>query len=290
MELINTDILKKFNDPGVEATFLMARNGNVQQAIQSGSEHLKFIWNHSDSPVTVKINEVKTQLLPDQILCCTYLHTLALLGQGNGLTLLGFNRAFYCIHTNDAEVSCNGLLFFGSDSAPVITLDEKEKDILYTLLDVLEEEFDTVDRNQEEMLRILLKRFIIRCTRLARRQLWKACQELVQVDLIRQFNILVEEHFREYKQVSDYARMLNRSPKTLTNIFGEQTSQSPLQVIHQRVLLEAKRLILYTDKSAKEITWELGFDDPSTFSRFFKSHTGKTVQDFRDRHLAYRFG
>jgi hypothetical protein len=56
---------------------------------------------------------------------------------------LSFNKAFYCIHTNDAEVSCNGLLFFGSDFTPVIQIDTHEQQRLDTLAGVLEEEFDT---------------------------------------------------------------------------------------------------------------------------------------------------
>jgi hypothetical protein len=71
------------------------------------------------------------------------------------------------------------------------------------------------------MLRLLLKRFIIRCTRVARKQLIKGSVPEARIDIIRQFNVLVEEHFKSLKQVADYAALMNRSPKTITNVFSQ---------------------------------------------------------------------
>jgi len=75
--------------------------------------------------------------------------------------------------------------------------------------------------------------------------------------------------------------MLFRSPKTLSNLFASYDLPSPLRLIHERVEAEAKRLLLYTDKSAKEISEILGFEDLATFSRFFKKMSGKSISDFR---------
>ena len=101
------------------------------------------------------------------------------------------------------------------------------------------------------------------------------------LDIVRRFYILVDQHFREKKQVQDYADLLFRSPKTLSNLFASCGVPSPLRIIHERIEAEAKRLLLYTPKSAKEISELLGFEDLSTFSRFFKKMTGESVSDFR---------
>ena len=85
----------------------------------------------------------------------------------------------------------------------------------------------------------------------------------------------------EKKQVQDYADLLFRSPKTLSNLFASCGVPSPLRIIHERIEAEAKRLLLYTPKSAKEISELLGFEDLSTFSRFFKKMTGESVSNFR---------
>lgn len=131
------------------------------------------------------------------------------------------------------------------------------------------------------MLRIILKRFIITCTRIAREKCGVTPEQEKAFDIVRRFYILVDQHFREKKQVQDYADLLFRSPKTLSNLFASCGVPSPLRIIHERIESEAKRLLLYTPKSAKEISELLGFEDLSTFSRFFKKMTGESVSDFR---------
>jgi AraC-like DNA-binding protein len=276
-------MLKKFEDPKLDSAFYLTDSSDAAQVMKKSGSHLKLLWNRSEGVLNLLVDQSTVQLKSQQVMCCTYLQEVILPTDLEDIVVLSFNRSFYCIHTQDVEVSCNGLLFFGSDYAPVITLDPGEAERLGTLIGVLQDEFDTIDRNQEEMLRILLKRFIIRCTRIARMQLSKTYVPDQQMDIIRQFNVLVEEHFRTLRQVGDYADLLHRSPKTITNVFSMHSDKSPLQVIHDRVILEAKRQLLYTDKSSKQIAHELGFDDPSQFSRFFKKLVSETTQEFREK-------
>jgi AraC-like DNA-binding protein len=94
---------------------------------------------------------------------------------------------------------------------------------------------------------------------------------------------LVDEHFREKKQVQEYADMLSKSVQTIANVLTFYNQPSPIKVIHNRVIAEAERLLYYTSKSSKEISLELGFEDHSTFSRFFKSMTGISATEFRNQ-------
>ena len=132
-----------------------------------------------------------------------------------------------------------------------------------------------------QMLRMLLKRLIIKSTRLARQQHFPDELDNSSTELIRQFNILVEQHFKEHHQVSSYAEMLHKSPKTLSNVFASAGHRSPLEVIHHRIAMEGKRQLLKTDKLAKEIAFDLGFRDQSHFSRFFKKETGISPSQYR---------
>jgi AraC family transcriptional activator of pobA len=193
-----------------------------------------------------------------------------------------FNREFYCIVNHDKEVSCVGFLFYGSSQKMFVSLNEHHQNKIELLLPVFEEEFETSDHIQGEMMQVLLKRLIIIVTRLAREQ-YITEKELIgdKLDLVRKYNFLVETHYRKQHQVKFYAEQLYKSPKTLSNVFALYNHKSPLLVIQERVLLEAKRLLFYTEKASKEIAYELGFEDANHFGKFFKKHTGQTPTDFK---------
>lgn len=193
-----------------------------------------------------------------------------------------FNREFYCILDHDKEVGCVGFLFYGIHHPMFVALSEKELEELAGMQMAFSEEITVEDNFQGEMLRSLLKRLIIKITRIAKKQS-KAYEELgdEKMDLIRNFAVLVECNFKKEHEVKFYAAALNKSPKTLANFFAMSHEPSPLKIIHARIVLEAKRYLHYTDKTAKEIAFELGFENPEHFSRFFKINTGKSISGFR---------
>ena len=141
-------------------------------------------------------------------------------------------------------------------------------------------EMQSKDNLQMEMLRMMLKRYLILCTRIYKEQ-EQFPVDSQQSDLIREFNFLVEGHFRTKHTVAEYADLLNKSPKTLSNIFSKSGFKTPLQYIHERKMLEARRLLQHSERSIKEITFEVGFEDLQTFSRFFKKHEGVSPSEFR---------
>lgn len=87
----------------------------------------------------------------------------------------------------------------------IIELDEKSQRKLEALLPVFEDEFEEENEIQEEMLRMLVKRLIIIITRLGKQQFLSPSVDSKEEDLIRNFNLLLEKHFKEYHQVQDYA-------------------------------------------------------------------------------------
>ena len=193
-----------------------------------------------------------------------------------------FNREFYCIIDHDSEVSCAGFLF-GTTEHLFIRADEPELQRLKLLLDVFVQEFKTADRIQHEMLLVLLKRLIILVTKLARTEyIPETKMKDEKFHLIRKFNLLVEAHFRKEHAVSFYAEQLFKSPKTLSNLFAIYNDKSPSQVIQERILIEAKRLLSYTDLPVKQVGYDLGFEDMSHFSNFFKKLAGQSPLDFRN--------
>ncbi|MEO0469821.1 MAG: AraC family transcriptional regulator [Bacteroidota bacterium] len=242
---------------------------------------INILWNQQDEAIRIAIDQVPVVLQPNQLTTSTYLQYVDFSVGSPPLTAFSFNREFYCIIDHDHEVSCNGIIFLGTQEAPIVSLDATEQHKFELLLEVFKDEFQTRDNIQGEMLRMLLKRLIIKITRLARQQLMPKDLNDSQVDLVRKFNVLVELHFREKHQVGEYADLLFKSPKTLSNLFARHKQKSPLQIIHDRIVLEGKRLLLHTDKTAREIAFEIGFKDPASFHKMFKKHTSHTPKSFR---------
>lgn len=102
--------------------------------------------------------------------------------------------------------------------------------------------------------------------------------------IFKNFLLLVEEKFRTLKLVSDYADELAVSPNYLSEVVKRSSGNSASYYIHKRIILEAKRLMATSEVSMKEIGFEIGFEDSSQFSKFFKLKTGFTFSEFR-RHI-----
>ncbi|HEX3010353.1 MAG TPA: helix-turn-helix domain-containing protein, partial [Bacteroidales bacterium] len=87
---------------------------------------------------------------------------------------------------------------------------------------------------------------------------------------------MAEKYYREKTRVSQYAEMLYVSPGHLNDMIKAAIGKSAKQVIDEKRILEAKRLLLWEGHSAQEIAWQLNFEDSAYFNRFFKKHTGET--------------
>lgn len=245
----------------------------------------KILWSQGQA-VSFRVDGSLIELEKDQIIFCTPINVLEIDKDTEGIVSLVFNREFYCIQDHDQEVSCNGFLFFGSSVPQILTLKGKDKDSFCSMFDSFQEEFKNKDQIQGEMLRTLLKSFLIKSRRLIKQELPDPGLPNNQLDIIRRFNVLVEKHFREKHQVADYADLLFKSPKTLSNLFHKYSDKSPLATINERIVVEAKRLLLYSDKTSEEIAYELGYKEAGHFSKFFKKHAGSNPSEFKSKKLA----
>jgi AraC family transcriptional regulator, transcriptional activator of pobA len=244
------------------------------------NKYFTIAWNIGKKQ-TIHIDGASHTLMPHTVLPIMFNQHFQF-SQATDIVAWQFNREFYCIIDHDAEVSCVGFLFGIGDNI-FITLDKKDQQKFQLLLNVFIEEMNTSDHIQNDMVLMLLKRLIIIITRLAKSD-YVADKKLSddRFNVIRKFNLLVEANFRSHHSVTHYAQLLNKSPKTLSNLFALYNEKTPLQIIQERILIEAKRLLYYTDKSAKQITYELGFEDSAYFSAFFKRHTAQSPSDFRN--------
>lgn len=273
----------EFHDSQIGSLFAFTddiRKNEKQFSVNSGN--IAVLWNRNQTTVLLEVDEMIISLLPNQLVTTTYLQYISFEKTGFALTAFLFNREFYCISDHDSEVSCNGILFFGTQDLPIITIPKNQERKFNTLYEVFEDEFKTPDKIQGDMLQMLLKRLIIICTRLAKEQLIIKKIDNDQIDIVRKFNVLVDTHYKTKRKVSDYADLLFKSPKTLSNLFALYNQKSPQQIILERLTLEAKRLIRFTNKQNQEIAYELGFNDPAHFSRFFKKMTNCSPTQYRE--------
>ncbi len=273
-----------FRDPSLGAFFGLSFDyAKDREQLYEYPNLITVLWNRGADSAPLEIDGISYELKSQQMLTLTYLHQVSFPRNALPLTAFTFNREFYCIVDHDQEVSCNGIIFFGSSDVPIISLPEREQGKFELLLEVFLDEFLEKDRVQGEMMRLLLKRLIIKTTRLAKTQQGYHQLNDQQTDMVRKFKVLVDMHFRKKKQVSEYADLLFKSPKTLANAFAQLGHPSPSQLIHNRVILEAKRLLRFSELSAKEIAFELGYAQATSFNKLFKRETGDTPIQFRDR-------
>jgi len=99
--------------------------------------------------------------------------------------------------------------------------------------------------------------------------------------LLKAYQARIEESFRELHEVGDYAALLHLSAGHLSEVVKAQSGRPAIKHLHERLVLEARRLLLYTDHSLKEIAFDLGFSDASYFNRFFKRETNVTPAEYR---------
>lgn len=104
------------------------------------------------------------------------------------------------------------------------------------------------------------------------------------IEKYHQFELLVENHFRTEKSPSIYANLLNITPKHLNRIAKSNRNKTASEVISERIILEAKRIIVHSKLSLSEIAFSLGFEDYAYFSRFFKQKEGVSPKDFSKKY------
>jgi len=163
---------------------------------------------------------------------------------------------------------------------PVMYLTQAEHDALLPLLHEIERE--TLARH-EGRFDIVRSYLLVLLTRL--RRLYPLNEGSRQATpayaLTKRFTLLIESHYLDFSSIGEYARALQVSERQLNDAVRRTVGRTASQVVSQRVALEAKRLLCHSDLPITEIAYQLKFDDPAYFARFFRRHTQCTPGEFR---------
>ena len=134
------------------------------------------------------------------------------------------------------------------------------------------------------MIKALLKVFLLKLIQLKEEHFTR---QDINEKRIYEFMLLLEMNYLKERTAEFYADKLGISAKRLNQILKEKLDKTAVQLIHDRVVLEAKRQIIHSENTIKEIAFNLGFKDSSYFSRFFKQLTRQTPQEFQQNVKEY---
>ncbi|WP_348827139.1 helix-turn-helix domain-containing protein [Halomonas sp. RT37] len=157
---------------------------------------------------------------------------------------------------------------------------------LQTLVEHIDGEYRRPARDRDVLLDALIQALTVEAARLATHPATRA-RSAVSTDPghghLARYQTLIERRFRQQPSIEEMARELDISAAHLNALCRRLADQSALAVLHQRLLLEAKRELTYTNLTIAQIADGLGFSEPAYFTRFFKRLSGVAPRDFRRR-------
>ena len=196
-----------------------------------------------------------------------------------------FHPEFFCIYKHHKEVSCNGVLYNNIYNPPFVNVDEAAAASFQLLSEQIKVEMQNTELAQYELLVSYLKIFLITASRLKVQQHQQAAETMKdnkEPFILQKLKDAIEDNFKVKHSPSDYASMLNITPKALAKITKNHFNKTLSSLINERIIIEAKRELYLTDKTVKEIAYELGYEDEYYFSRFFKVNADVSPQLYRE--------
>ncbi len=196
--------------------------------------------------------------------------------------ILLFTDNFFCKTESDIHYLKSNILFNDLLSVPMVQLNSESDQIALQLKEIEKELSREKDIYQPDILRNSLRNLLLHAERERRKQGFTEVKKGPDLDNLILFKELLEKQYRTEKQVGNYAREMNITDKRLNQATSKVLGKSPKQMIDERLMLEAKRLLAHTTESVKEIGFELGFDEPTNFVKYFKKHQNSTPIEFRE--------
>ncbi|MEO1436132.1 MAG: helix-turn-helix transcriptional regulator [Bacteroidota bacterium] len=215
-------------------------------------------------------------LTPDQV------HHMIPEGMPEGFVLT-FTSDFLYQYCMAPEAFLGMDLFFNCNEVPPLKLSEEHLHQISDVIRLIRQEMDHQQQQDLEVIGALLKVFLL----MAKRFQTEADHvpnrhHSRQNEIVFHFRKDLEQHFRTIHKVNQFAERQHLTSNYLNEVVKKQTGHSAKDMIQQRIILEAKRLAVYSSMSMKEIAWHLGFEDIAHFSKFFKRMQGINFKDFRN--------
>ncbi|MBS2212004.1 helix-turn-helix domain-containing protein [Carboxylicivirga mesophila] len=204
-------------------------------------------------------------------------------GRYEGKSII-FTDSFFCKNEQDAQFLHASEFYSELYGTASLKTDTKDSE-LGILFEAMEKEFARdKDEMQYSILHNLLHVFLLKAEREMRRQGFNQLKPSIHLDHLLLFKSLLESRFKEERMVSKYAAEQGISEKQLHKATTTLLDKTPKQLIDERVMLEAKRLLVHSHQSVKGIAYDLGFEEPTYFIKYFRKHAHTTPAEFRENY------
>ena len=191
-----------------------------------------------------------------------------------------FSKDFLVLNTAD-KYMLSDFPAYNKTASPTLIPGDAFYNEMESIVKIMNAEYMSNNIYKDNILSSYISILLLKCKTLLTDTVEYKRTDIASQELLQKFNNLLEEQFVQFHKVSDYADRLNITPNHLSEVIKKATGKTAGDLIHQRMILEAKRLLLHSSITAKELAYSLNFNDPSYFSRFFKSNTGLSPEAFR---------
>lgn len=258
------------------------KNSNGQQDIPHRHNYYTIIWAkkaYGKHYIDYREYDIKPNKVffvgPGQV------HQVLVQKNATGDVIL-FTREFLNRYYINEDFIHNLGLFSDVPNTPPLSITPEGAEILENITGNISSAMREDAPFKYERIGAYLKLFLIECNRYAvipKEDFPEFDQSGKQI--VKNFKKLLEDNFLRWHKVSDYAAELSITPDYLNNVLKSAIGKSAKEYIQHRIILEAKRLGVHTSLTSKEISFSLGFDDPSHFSRFYKNIEKESFTTFR---------
>lgn len=197
-------------------------------------------------------------------------------------TVILFTDSFFCKSDTDLKFLNESILFNDLFSVSVIELTKKNV-IFSNLVKLMTEELgNKTDLVQRDILKNHLHNFLLYAERQRRSQNFQEIRKGPDLDYVLLFKDLIEANYKKHKQVNYFATQLSVTEKRLNLATNKILGKTAKEMIDERIMLEAKRMLAHSHESIKEVGYQLGFDEPTNFIKFFRRNSKLTPVEFRE--------
>ena len=190
--------------------------------------------------------------------------------------IIQFDESYLSDERQNDNVFLKYNIFNAFDDKPCFKVSDACARSLSSIIEEIRDELTHKnDFAHAEYLNHLIKLFLIHIQRMGERESTIQLQPNNSTHrTFVKFRQMLEQHYRQLHTAKEYALYMNITTRTLYNNVMEVAHTTPLQMIDDRIILESKRMLKHTSLRVKEIAYQLGFDDPSYFVKFFKKQAG----------------